>query len=365
MAAGERDSPDSNSDPRARARDQRQVQLRGFAQSLAEVEWLLLVLVILFLLLVRPGSASAPEIVATLIGFAGFVLLFRYTAILADRPETRIGVEVLAMIAFLTAVLAAGGSEAGMLVNLYLLPIITAALALGRRAALLVTGLVAVCYVLVTTLAGGVEALTSTLAIEIAAVLLPFVLVAWLTTLLTRNLDLAQARMRAMAERDELTGLYNLRAFTRIVAPKHEVAARAGGSYAVVLVDVIALQSINRLHGRDAGDRVLQLVAGALLRQTRSADVVGRHGGDEFVLFISGADIAAAQDVAQRIRNAVFATTLEIDDTIVRVQVAAGAAAFPTHGNTAGNVMLAAEQAARKDRESGDKPRENVLIRHL
>src|SRR5690606_2637823 len=140
-----------------------QAQLRGFARSISEIEWLLLILVILYLFVTRPDLAERPAVLAVLFGFAGFVLAFRYIRVLAVRPGLKIVFEILAMVAFVTGVLAFANGVRSPLLNLYLLPIITAALALGKRAVLLVMLLVVACYLLLATLDGGTEALSARL----------------------------------------------------------------------------------------------------------------------------------------------------------------------------------------------------------
>ena len=117
----------SGRDPRIRNQEIEQAQLRGFARSFSEIEWLLLILVTLYLFVTRPDAAREPIVVGLLVLFAGFIVLFRFSKLLADRTAAKIGVEILGMVAFLTAVLVVLGSERAALTNLYLLPIITAA----------------------------------------------------------------------------------------------------------------------------------------------------------------------------------------------------------------------------------------------
>ena len=122
-------------DPIERGLEIEQAQLRGFARSIAEVEWLLLILVVLYFFFANPALARSVGVIGVLLGFAGFVLLFRYGRPLAKHTHLKLAIEILVMLAFLTAVLVALGGVQSPLLNLYLLPIVTAALALGKRAA--------------------------------------------------------------------------------------------------------------------------------------------------------------------------------------------------------------------------------------
>jgi hypothetical protein len=141
-------------------------------------------------------------VLGVLFGFAAFVLLFRYARPFARHTHFKLTLEVLAMLAFLTAVLVVSGGVRSPLVNLYLLPIVTAALALGKRAAALVVALVCLCYPLVGMLTDGLESLNTEFAIAAVGVLAPYVLVAFSTTLLVENINTAKSRIRAQSDRD-------------------------------------------------------------------------------------------------------------------------------------------------------------------
>jgi diguanylate cyclase (GGDEF)-like protein len=339
-----------------------QAQLRGFARSIAEIEWLLLILVVLYLFTANPALARSTSVLGVLLGFAGFVLLFRYGRPLAKHTHAKLAIEILVMLAFLTAVLVAGGGVQSPLVNLYLLPIVTAALALGKRAAALVVVLVCACYPLIGVLTGGVESLTRDFGIAAVGVLAPFVLVAFSTTLLVDNINSAKRRIRALSDRDELTSLYNMRAFSRLAEQEHENASRTDRSYSILMVDIEHLKIINDTYGHESGSRAVKLVAEALVRLTRSTDLVARYGGDEFIVLLVGADKAVAEDVAQRIRNVVFATTLEVDVKMVRIKANVGAASFPENGSNLQAVMAAADRLMYKDKELREPPKGKLII---
>ena len=340
-----------------------QAQLRGFARSISEIEWLLLILVILYLFVTQPDLAQDPAVLAILVGFAGFVLAFRYIRVLASRPGLKIVLELLAMLAFVTGVLAFANGIRSPLINLYLLPIITAALALGKRAVFLVMLLVVGCYVLLATLEGGAEALNPRLAGEALGVLTPLLLVAFSTTLLAENINASKQRIRALSDRDELTSLYNRGAFLRLAEREHASAARNGRPYSLLMVDIEGLKAVNDTYGHEAGNRAVKLVADALERLTRSSDVVARYGDDEFIVLLAEADRTVAEEVAQRIRNVVFSTTLEVDVKMVRLKVGVGVASFPEDGNALAPMISAADRAMYKDKHDREPPKGRLVIR--
>jgi diguanylate cyclase (GGDEF)-like protein len=349
-------------DPIERGLEIEQAQLRGFARTVAEVEWLLLILVVLYLFIANPLLARNPGVLGVLLGFAAFVLLFRYARPFARHMHFKLTLEVFAMLAFLTAVLVVSGGVRSPLVNLFLLPIVTAALALGKRAAALVVALVCACYPLVGVLTDGLESLTPELGIAAVGVLAPFALVAFSTTLLVENINTAKTRIRALSDRDELTSLFNMRAFARVAEQEHDLASRTARAYSILMIDIEHLKAINDTYGHEAGSRAVTLVAEALLRLTRSTDIVARYGGDEFIALLGGVDKEVAEEVAQRIRNVVFATTLEVDVKMVRIKVNVGAASFPDSGNNLQAVMAAADRNMYKDKGLREPPKGKLVI---
>ncbi len=79
-------------------------------------------------------------------------------------------------------------------------------------------------------------------------------------------------------------------------------------------------------------------------------------------MLLNGADKAIADEVAQRIRNVVFSTTLEVDVKMVRIKVNVGAASFPDSGNNLQAVMTAADRAMYKDKELREPPKGKLII---
>ncbi len=353
---------DGARDPLQRSVDIEQAELRGFARSVTEVEWLLLIVVLLFLFVTDQPLARRDIIIATLVAFAAFILVFRYSGLLKEQTRFKLGFESLTMVAFLTAVLTQTGNEKSQLINLYLLPIITAALTLGKEATVLVVALVCACYLMLATLAGGVDALSLAFVSEAMGTLSPFLLVAFLTTLLAENIHTAKDRIRALSDRDELTSVYNMRAFTRLVQREHDLATRADRRYAILMIDIDHLKAINDDFGHEAGNRAVRLVADGLLRITRSTDIVARFGGDEFIVYLGNADKYAADEVAQRMRNVIYATTLEVGDTMERVSVSVGVATFNGKGEACEAVISAADRAMYIDKKLRRRAKGNIEI---
>jgi diguanylate cyclase (GGDEF)-like protein/PAS domain S-box-containing protein len=149
---------------------------------------------------------------------------------------------------------------------------------------------------------------------------------------------------------DELTGLANHRLIEQRLADAIDGRGRAG----VVLVDLDAFTTVNDLHGRAAGDRVLQVMAERLQASVRGVDIVGRRNDDEFVLVcsgLSGADGLAW--IARRIVATVPEPIVLPDGTQLRPTASVGAAMQSPRLNTADALLRAADSAVYEVKRAG------------
>jgi diguanylate cyclase (GGDEF)-like protein len=119
------------------------------------------------------------------------------------------------------------------------------------------------------------------------------------------QLGLMQALMR-QAMRDPLTGCYSRSSMEALLELHFANAARRGMPLAVAFVDLDDFKSVNDTHGHDAGDRVLMEFAERMRSASRIGDMVGRWGGEEFLVLLPHAVVAQAAAVCERMRAAGF-----------------------------------------------------------
>lgn len=333
-----------------------QAELRGLARNAIDGAWLLLVLAALYLLtpgseLLRPGLAAVAMVL-----FAALSLALRFLPALRRETRLKLSVQLLAMVLFTTVFLFSVDTRASQLLILYLLPVIIAALALGRWPTLAVTVFSIICFLLAALLRDTSAVPSGRDIVELAIALAPFLLVASVTALLAHEIDTAKQRIRTLSETDELTGLSNLRAFSRLHRQEHERAIRHHRTYSVVVMDLNGLKKINDEFGHEVGDRAIILFANVITRLIRATDAAARFGGDEFVVLLSETDAEHARRVTLRIRSAVERCTIEVGSRMLHLSVSVGAATFPGDSMEAREIIAVADRAMYRDKRGRLRP---------
>ncbi|HKB28294.1 MAG TPA: diguanylate cyclase [Candidatus Limnocylindrales bacterium] len=117
-----------------------------------------------------------------------------------------------------------------------------------------------------------------------------------------------------LATIDHLTGVLNRQAVLANLENEIDRAARFGHQLSVVMVDLDHFKRLNDTHGHAGGDRILRRIADTLRENMRSIDVVGRYGGEEFLLVLPETDVDAAASLAEKLRRLVGRTEVVLED---------------------------------------------------
>lgn len=141
---------------------------------------------------------------------------------------------------------------------------------------------------------------------------------------LRRELEIEHRIASTAARTDELTGLNNLRAFKEQADTLFTYTRRYGVPLCALLLDIDHFKQINDTHGHAAGDKVLQAVVRRIKTTLREADLCGRLGGEEFGVLLAGTDMYEAVQIAEKLRLAVQAIEVPINDTMVHVTISVG-----------------------------------------
>lgn len=168
------------------------------------------------------------------------------------------------------------------------------------------------------------------------------------------RLDSSLREQKQLAITDVLTDLYNRRFIEEVLRLEASRAARDDSRLAAILLDVDGFKKVNDTHGHQAGDVVLAEVAARIRRARREADVVGRWGGEEFLVVLPGTDLSAAIAVSDRILRALSGETIRlVDGTRITVTASAGVAMFPRNGGDVDSLLWQADQALYAAKENG------------
>lgn len=135
------------------------------------------------------------------------------------------------------------------------------------------------------------------------------------------DLEQANAKLRALATTDGLTGANNRASLNDKLQEAFDRALRYERSLSFVLVDVDHFKSFNDTFGHPAGDTVLKAVAKVLQNTVRSTDIVARYGGEEFAVILPDTEYAGAMVLAERCRRAIAGAIWEQRDITVSVGV--------------------------------------------
>ncbi|HEX4062161.1 MAG TPA: GGDEF domain-containing protein [Streptosporangiaceae bacterium] len=191
------------------------------------------------------------------------------------------------------------------------------------------------------------------LLVAIACVLSPLLLIVALPPVILLQRSLLHQQLRAAARTDAKTGLLNAAAWQREADTEISRVLRARQPLALLLMDIDHFKRVNDTHGHLAGDQVLTALADVLRQQVRETDVVGRFGGEEFVVLLPGADTAEAIKIAERLRAQVGATVTSAAGVEVTVTVSIGAALLGQHGDELRALLTAADLALYRAKRAG------------
>jgi diguanylate cyclase (GGDEF)-like protein len=161
-------------------------------------------------------------------------------------------------------------------------------------------------------------------------------------------------RLYESSTRDPLTGADNRRNMDSRLQAEIAFAQRHSRPLAVILLDIDHFKSVNDRHGHPAGDEVLKTVAAVVRGQLRTEDAFARYGGEEFVIVLRDTTVTQAALVADRVREKIGKTSIEIGGGAIAVTVSAGCASLACSQGTATEELIGvADRRLYKAKRSG------------
>jgi diguanylate cyclase (GGDEF)-like protein len=167
---------------------------------------------------------------------------------------------------------------------------------------------------------------------------------------LRRNLKLqraAEAELTALATTDGLTGLANRRSFNSAIETQWRIARRASSSLGLLMIDADNFKAFNDTFGHQAGDRLLTLLAGSIVRNLqRPSDIGARYGGDEFAVLLPDSGLDGTETVARQIRHAFVAACHADNITAQYSRLSIGIACLEPNADDDSHTLVAAADKA-------------------
>ena len=161
-----------------------------------------------------------------------------------------------------------------------------------------------------------------------------------------------EQQLRHDLQTDSLTGTYTRKFSLESLEANLDKAQRSGSPLSVVMADLDHFKKINDTYGHYVGDRLLKAVASRMMKTSRKTDVIGRYGGEEFMVIYCDTTIDHAVDLAKRMCQHISADPVHVDDHIVPITMSLGVAqAGPD--DDAVSLAVRADKALYLAKESG------------
>lgn len=329
-----------------------QEEVRGLSRTVAEIEWLLLVLVLLYQAFGGPKEEDRGAISMALLFFSAFILSFRYTNFYRAESRWKLAIETWVMIVFITWAVWCTGKLESPLLNCYLLVIITSALTLGKLTTALEVVLIGTAILALGDYSGGRLPGLGDVG-GIAVQFSPFIIVGYFTTMFSADIRYGLSKAKSLSETDDLTGLLNRRAFAVVAARLFAQAARYERPLSVLMIDADGLKQVNDKYGHGAGDDLLCLLARSIQHELRTTDILARQGGDEFVALLPETAASSAREVGERVRRAVENARTNARGDWVGSTVSIGIATYPGDGRILDSLLANADTALYRAKTAG------------
>jgi diguanylate cyclase (GGDEF)-like protein len=172
-----------------------------------------------------------------------------------------------------------------------------------------------------------------------------------------------QSELEHQATHDALTGVWNRGAILEALEKELARSCRESRPLSVVLADIDFFKALNDTYGHQAGDAVLKEVARRLSSALRSAEWVGRYGGEEFLIVLYPSDESAAFKLMERLRENVSSKPVELDGETIHTTISLGAAVgHGTDSIEAGTLIRIADKALYRAKDAGRNRSELLLV---
>ncbi len=161
-------------------------------------------------------------------------------------------------------------------------------------------------------------------------------------------------KLNLLSTTDSLTGLLNRRALNDILEHEIDRASRYLTDLSLIICDIDRFKQINDAHGHTAGDLALQTISETFKSVLRKADLLGRYGGDEFMIILPETSLTGAKNLAEKIRAAVADAEFRIPEgKAIRLSISIGVASCCTPVENIDTLVARADSALYAAKQAG------------
>ena len=172
---------------------------------------------------------------------------------------------------------------------------------------------------------------------------------------LIRRISEARQQIERMAITDELTGLYNRRHFMTRFTEEFERARRLGKDLGCIMIDIDFFKNINDRYGHLVGDEILREASGLINKHTRRYDIMGRYGGEEFLIVLPDTTFQDTLSLAERIRTSIKGYPFGNQELAqaITVTISLGIASLMDTDSSIDTIIKRADEGLYKAKSSG------------
>lgn len=174
-----------------------------------------------------------------------------------------------------------------------------------------------------------------------------------------KKLEELNSKLYELATTDEMTTLFNRRHFIATAQSELLRQQRKKGQSVVVMIDIDHFKQVNDNYGHAAGDKVIVNVAKTLKDSSRTYDITGRLGGEEYAMMMVDCDLSVASEITQRLCKKIEQQEIAIDGHTITVTISVGLSALNEDDKTIEQVLSRADKALYKAKDQG---RNRVVI---
>jgi diguanylate cyclase (GGDEF)-like protein len=158
---------------------------------------------------------------------------------------------------------------------------------------------------------------------------------------------------------DGLTGLLNRKHTLELLGKEISRSRRYGHPISALMLDIDYFKNVNDTYGHQTGDVVMRRLADLFCKVVRENDLVGRYGGEEFLILLPDSDAQSGARTAERIRKKIEELEIETNRENISVTVSIGVSSYPKYGKDADAIISAADTALYRAKSNG---RNQVIV---